>query len=52
VDLVIKILLIGLAVTVAVFASIIAYQSLLGEHNHNLDYTDLTNFVSTSNYHL
>jgi FtsP/CotA-like multicopper oxidase with cupredoxin domain len=49
-DLVIKISLIGLAVTVAVFASIIAYQSLLGEHNHTLDYNDLSNFVSTPNY--
>jgi len=52
VDLVIKISLIWLAVTVAVFASIIDYQSLLDEHNHNLDYNDLSNFVSTPNYHL
>jgi FtsP/CotA-like multicopper oxidase with cupredoxin domain len=50
VDLVIKISLIGLAVTVAVFALIIAYQSLLGEHNHDLDYNDLSNFVNTPNY--
>ncbi|MBI1828022.1 MAG: multicopper oxidase domain-containing protein [Thaumarchaeota archaeon] len=41
-DLAIKISLVGLAITVAVFTSIIAYQSLSGQHNHDLNYNGNT----------
>lgn len=48
----IKISLIGLAVSFAIFASIVGYQSFSGEHNHNSNYdvnSAPANFA-TSNY--
>ena len=48
----VKISLIGLAISFAVFASIVGYQYLSGEHNHNSNYIvdDVSTSFSTTKY--
>jgi FtsP/CotA-like multicopper oxidase with cupredoxin domain len=49
----VKISLIGLVISFAMFASITGYQYLSSEHNHNSDYNvgDISTSFSATNYH-